>query len=255
MSDLPVSYLTPEECSTAASQTIPLVENGFSNDPVMNGLVPVFKNNAGQLSLSMAISNSSEFTGLIGKADVSFDTAFVSFKDIAASTAGDPTKPEKAKAAQKISSIIEKHGKDLHRRGKVEQIGKWNSLSDELSTPENLKELETAELLDLFNFVKARHAEFVSLYDTRAEAEKENSTIPAPGEAKKPVAENLQDLYTYFQIAAKYVKDYQPTTQKLDEIFSKIVPAARARHSRSLNDKPQKPSPDGTDKALITEAK
>lgn len=49
MSDLPVFYLTTEECSTAASQTFPLVENDFSNDPFVNGNLPVLKSNTGIL--------------------------------------------------------------------------------------------------------------------------------------------------------------------------------------------------------------
>jgi predicted Zn-dependent peptidase len=61
-----------------------------------------------------------------------------------------------------------------------------------------------------------------------------------PGEAKKLVAENLQDLYSHLKCASKYVETYKDAAQHLEEIFSKIIPAARARRSRLHNEKTQK---------------
>ncbi len=240
MSDIPVSYLTPEECSTAASQTIPLIETGFENDPFINGLLPFLKKNSQTLSMSMAVSNASEFTALIDAADTAFDEAFVLFRKFTEATVGLMTKPERAKAAQTINYIIEKHGRDLHRSGKVEQIGKTNSLINELQTEENQKSLNTADLTELFGHVITKHNEFVSLYNNRASAEKSRNTLPAPGEAKKLVAENLQDLYSHFKCTSKYVETYKDTAHHLEEIFSRIIPAARARRSRLHNEKIQK---------------
>jgi hypothetical protein len=103
MSDIPVSYLTPEECSTAASQIIPLIETGFENDPFINGLLLFLKRNFQSLSMSMAVSNISEFKALIDAADAAFDEAFVSLIKDTKETTGFMIKPERAKAAQTIN--------------------------------------------------------------------------------------------------------------------------------------------------------
>jgi hypothetical protein len=240
MSDIPISYLTPEECSTAASQSIPLVENGFTDDPVLKGLLIPLKSNAQLLLMSMAVSNVSEFTALIDVADKDFDVSFVSFRNYADASANLITKPERAKAAQTICRITETHGRDLHRSGKVEQIGKMNSLVDELKTPEMQKVLETADLLEAWDHTVSKHKELDALYGIRASAEKSRKTLLPPGEAKKPLAENLLDLYSHFMCAKKYVESYIDTARQLEEIFSKIIPGARARHSRATNDKAQK---------------
>jgi hypothetical protein len=240
MSDIPISYLTPEECSTAALQSIPLVETGFTNDPVMNGLLPQLKSNAQALLLSMAVSSVSEFTSIINAADKSFDESFLSFRNYADGAAGLLTKPERAKAAQTICRIIENHGRDLYRCGKVEQIGKMNSLVDELKTQEMQLVLDTADLRESFDHVTLKHRELDGLYGIRASAEKVKNKLLPPGEAKKPLAETLLDLYSHFSCAQKYVETYKDTARQIEEIFSKIIPAARARHSRVLNEKAQK---------------
>lgn len=235
MSEIPVSYFTPEECSSAASQAFPLIENKFQNDPLISVISPIIKENADNLSLSMTVSGSSEYTAKIDAADGEFDSSFVSFRDYAFATAGLKKKTERVEPAKKVCNVIEKHGKDLYRMGKNEQIGQMNSLAAELGTPEMQKTLEDADLKDSFDDVQEKHNALLGLMGLRTNAENTVNNLPPPGEAKKPLAENLQDLSNYFTVLGKYVDSYKETASKIDTIFGGIAAVARARHSRTIS--------------------
>jgi hypothetical protein len=232
MQDIPVTYLTPEECSAGASSSLPLVDNKFPGDPFLTALIPLIKEHSAQLEQSMAISSKSKFTEMISRADNEFDSCFCSFKDYTEALAKLPIMPESAVAAQTIDAIITKHGRNLHTLGRQEQIGRMNALAFELNTPEMHSELQIAGLKPLYEMLIDKHEKLVGLYQLRATKEK-TVNIQPPCEAKKVLAEDLSDLYNYFARFSRFGSDeYKETALQIQSVFAKIIPAARSRHSR-----------------------
>lgn len=232
--DLPISYLNPEDCSAAASAILPFVENKFETNPFLTALTSIIKADKEMLDKSMAFSMKSEFTGQIDSTDTLFDTMFIAFRNHTDSTAQLPKKPEKSGAAQKVSFTISKYGRTLYNLSKQEQIGRMNGLVQELSSPEMQDMLAKAELTELYSEVVSVHNQLVELFTIRAKAEG-GASLPAPGECKKPLAIHLYYLYTHMMQATEILGEpYTATAAQIKGVFDKIIPTARARHSRAV---------------------
>ncbi len=233
MQDIPISYLTPEECSAAVSSSLPLVENKFPDDPFLNALISQLKNNQQRLEQSMTLAKKGEYTEKINQADSEFDSSFIAFRDYTEASANLTIMPEKASAAQKIAALIAKHGRNLHLLGRQEQIGRMNSFISELNSPEMLEAMNAAGVKQLYEVVYSKHHTLVELYQLRATAESDRNVSP-PYEAKKAVAADLSDLYTYLIRFSRFgTSSYKEAALNIQGIFGKIIPAARSRHSRN----------------------
>lgn len=233
MQEIPVSYLTPEECSAAAISSLPLVENKFPGDPFLNALVAQLKSNQQRLEQSMALTKKSEYTEKLNQADSEFDSSFIAFRDYVEASANLSIMPEKASAAQKIAALISKHGRNMHQLGRQEQIGRMSSFIAELNSPEILKAMDTAGVKQLYEEFYRKHHTLVELYQLRAKAESDRS-VPPPYEAKKAVAADLSDLYTYLIRFSRFgTSSYKEAALHIQGIFGKIIPGARSRQRRT----------------------
>lgn len=239
MQDIPVSYLTPEECSAAVSSSLPLVENKFPHDPFLNALIAQLKSNQHRLEQSIILAKRCEYTEKINHADSEFDSSFIAFRDYVEASANLTVMPEKASAAQKIVVLISKHGRNLHLLGCQEQIRQMDSFVSELNSPEMLKIMEIAGVRQLYEAVVNRHSALVELFQLQPNTESDRN-IPLPYEAKRAVAADLSDLYTYLVRFSRFgTSSYKEAAVNIQGIFGKIIPVARNRHDRNQSSQEQ----------------
>lgn len=234
MDDMPISYFSPEECNTVASQVLPSIESKMNGDPFLTGLYPVMKKNLEALSISMALADTSDFTSKIDKADDEFDAAFISFRNLTDATAGLQKVTEKVTSAQVIKKIVDKYGRTFYNGGDIEQIGIMNAFSQELATPQMQSTLETAGVKEEYDLVMERHVTLSDLYRIRNEAGKETANILPPGQQKKVVAKDLSDVYNYFSSIKRFCPDYVDVASYVENVFSKVATIARSRKTRSM---------------------
>ena len=236
----PVNYaLIPSaDLNTFAKRIVAISEAKLNSEMVLEPFLSQLKAAQADFAQVFLRSTSDPFTPLLEKADEERDNAFLALRYYLESCTYQ-TKEGWSEAAEKLMSIVRKHGYSVHRkRFKVESTA-LNALVSEMEA--HSTELTTLLAKELVDTLKAKQDAFENLVKERSmTASDENATTK---KLRPDLITAIRNLFSITNLHAQTSanNNYMSLANSLNELITETMSVARAARTRSSST--SEPSP------------
>ena len=235
MNNLSFYMLSAEESLTVSSKIKEIITEGLNGDEFCGKVLPLVNNTNSKLSEAIGSSTIQSFTVKLSAADDEQDGAFIGFRDYVKAFTNNPDK-EKQAAANKLLEVIKIIGWSLWNEGYIKESALLKVLFKELEKDENIKAMNTINVMDWYDHLKVKHSAFEAVDQQKITAEAEKDT-PLISCTKKELTKYINPLLGYIELLAETDKgDYALVAAKLDEAIAGVMTIARSRQTRKEND-------------------
>ncbi len=172
---------------------------------------------------SLAISRLGEYTEELISDDDACDDAFDFFHDSASLASRHRSNSDIANGGKKVFEVIEKHGTNIPRLGRQEQIGNIEALVTEMESSAISPYVTIAGLSGDLTELKQRNQKLKDtlLKSSRIEAAKKAKL--SPSYARKALTKSISDLYSFTEILHRAGNsDYSSLLLRMDETLNKF---------------------------------
>jgi hypothetical protein len=231
------SIFQPEESNSTATQMVLSIENSGSTDETLLLAKDELEEKNKHLTTVLNAQKSNPYTDLLKNDDYFRDETHVGGRDVAQAMTHWVFDTEKQEAATRLVKIFERHGWSLQTYGYQKQSSATNSLIDEMSEPENQKDLATCDLTVWFGAEVKSQRKFETTFNSKAEHEG-NKASAVKREAQVPVNEAITKLVTYVNSVILFKENDQAWNtifNNLDGILKEATAVARSRRTIQSN--------------------
>ena len=220
---IPYSKLSIEAVLELANRCVDIIATKHPEDPLLTVPLTDVDKPLQRAKIAIASSRKKELTEEIGDADFKRDRMFVGFrKYLEAQQFKDWERPVQ-KAAMSLLSIVEKHGKSLHREGLTVQSALLASLFEELDSEQSKADLETIGAQEWLDRLKKFQEDFSVLIQRRDELESKKD-IPTKADAKAELVQKLTVLISGLDFLTNtQATKYGEAGKLVNEVVDRVV--------------------------------
>lgn len=231
MIQIPFSILSLEEGSSIGSALVNLLKTNHPDDENLKPVIDETNEVLEECSRAIASSTKSGLTSQIVLEDATFNDLFIGFKSIVSGYLRSDITAER-EAAEAIEAQLEKHGKDLHKKGYDEQKALFISLKADLA---GLSEaLTTIHLAEWFQRMGDKLTGLSELIEKRGKITSEDNTL-TDKEAKRLLQEQTEFAASELKVLERRgrVEGLGATLAQWETLVNQTIAIARGRITRN----------------------
>lgn len=234
------SKLKPTEFLSLSKNVFTLSEGIIAKYPLLEGIRIKAQEAIKVLEAVLSKDDNSELSVARKQSDENRDDAFMALRDFVIAMTQSPDQTT-ADAAQKVHSIIEKYGTQLHRLGYQEESAKLELMIAELNVPLYAQALDQLNARTWFDRLVAAHNEFEDTYRNIPEPSP-NENLPTTSQAMKTAFNYFTMLLNGFEIAKETDSDanIQNSLSAISNLIGELNSVVRTRRTIANNKKAEK---------------
>lgn len=229
------TYLSFRELLMLAERLQASFGKFFLEDPFISNQVQKLAAAIVRLTRAFQAGRGSKYTEILARKDNNRDAAFQSLASILEGLAGLKVDAVIAASAKELLSILEKHGRTLHRFGYTKQSASLKALLEEYSQPEYQKMFEETGTTRYLNILLDAHNDFEATVSEKMDDE----GVKNYPDAKESADEIIYRLSSILKVADTLSFDqsdmYKQASGEINAVINEIMIPARSRETRKGN--------------------
>ncbi|WP_271764801.1 DUF6261 family protein [Aquimarina algiphila] len=222
------SYLNPENLISLAELSAKIVKNNHPDESLFSKSITNLNTTIKQAELAVGKSSKEALTNKVYEADTNRDATFIGFRNHIDAGLRRHRNVEYLEACKRLNSIINTHGRDVHKLPYVEQSTVFNSLQEALNTKTAKNDLVTTNTTDWVGDLSLDQQEFEMIFAQRNANKAANITITDKESVQllKPELKKFYILINAFYINEQ-VSGLENTINEINSTIDRILVSAK----------------------------
>ncbi len=209
----------------------------FTGDYTTNSFLTEYLENLKEKQNILANSHEDtkqkELTSQAKEMDDSFDTQFVTLRDLVETKAEIVALGGESEASEKVAALIKNHSRNVHTLPRHSQLSTMEKLIEDMETEDMLQAIDVARVKPLVENLLESHKALKEIETQRSSLKLEAQSTLTFHQASQEALTPLMALYNHVEDYAKINEIYKPLLQQIDTKLTPIVTQVKARRTRS----------------------